>query len=77
MADDSETMIQNAVKLALDCKAVHLSDKVVMCAGIPISSPLMVNTIKFILVGNVLARGTLFGSVKENRKKAIYRNRVW
>ena len=70
MADDSETMIQNAVKLALDCKAVHLSDKVVMCAGIPISSPLMVNTIKVILVGNVLARGTLFGSVKENRKKA-------
>lgn len=70
MADDSETMIQNAVKLALDCKAVNLSDKVVMCAGIPISSPLMVNTIKVILVGNVLARGTLFGSVKENRKKA-------
>ena len=70
VADDSETMIQNAVKLALDCGAVHLSDKVVMCAGIPISSPLMVNTIKVILVGNVIARGTLFGFLNENRKKA-------
>ena len=70
VADDSETMIQNAVKLALDCGAVHLSDKVVMCAGIPISSPLMVNTIKVILVGNVIARGTSFGCANENKKKA-------
>ena len=70
VADDSETMIQNAVKLALDCGAVHLSDKVVMCAGIPISSPLMVNTIKVILVGNVIARGTSFGFANENKKKA-------
>ena len=61
IADDSEMMIQNAVKLALDFGAVKLSDKVVMCAGIPISSPLMVNTIKVLLVGNVLARGTVFG----------------
>lgn len=70
VADDSEMMIQNAVKHALDCGAVHLSDKVVMCAGIPISSPLMVNTIKVILVGNVIARGTLFGFANEQRKKA-------
>lgn len=70
VADDSEMMIQNAVKHALDYGAVHLSDKVVMCAGIPISSPLMVNTIKVILVGNVIARGTLFGFANEQRKKA-------
>ncbi len=61
MAEDSEMMIQNAVKLALDCGAVHLSDKAVMCAGIPLSSPLMANTIKVLIVGNVLARGTAFG----------------
>lgn len=61
MADDSEMMIQNAVKRALDSGAVGLSDRVVMCAGIPISSPLMVNTIKILLIGNVLARGSSFG----------------
>ena len=61
VADDSENMVQNAVKLALDSGAVELSDKVVVCAGIPISSPLMINSIKVILVGNVIARGTSFG----------------
>ncbi len=65
IADDSETMIQNAVKLALDAGAIHLSDKVVLCAGIPISSPLMINTIKVLLVGNVIARGTVFGHGEE------------
>lgn len=65
VADDSETMIQNAVKRALDMGAVKLSDKVVMCAGIPLSSPLMVNTIKVLIVGNVIARGTMFGCADE------------
>ncbi len=67
VADDSEMMIQNAVKLALDCGAVKLSSKVVMCAGIPLSSPLMINTIKTLIVGNVIARGTAFGFAEENR----------
>lgn len=69
VADDSETMVQNAIKLALDNGAVHLSDKVVMCAGIPISSPLMINTIKVTLVGNVIARGTLSGFANEEKHK--------
>jgi pyruvate kinase len=73
VADDSEMMIQNAVKLALDLKAVKLSDKVVMCAGIPISSPLMVNTIKVLVVGNVLARGTVFGCVDPLHTRAFGR----
>ncbi|MBD5403859.1 MAG: pyruvate kinase [Treponema sp.] len=70
VADDSETMIQNAVKHALDSGAIKLSDKVVMCAGIPLSSPLMINTIRVMLVGNVIARGTLFGFANEEKKKA-------
>ncbi len=70
LAEDSEMMIQNAVKLALDSGAVHLSDKVVVCAGIPLSSPLMANTIKVLIVGNVLARGTAFGFNNEALPKA-------
>ena len=70
VANDSEMMIQNAIKLALDCKAINLSDKIVMCAGIPISSPLMVNTIKVIIAGNIISRGTNFGFLNSEKKRA-------
>lgn len=61
VVSDSEEMIQNSIKMALDEKAVTFSDRIVMVAGIPLHSPLMVNTIKVLLVGNVLARGSGFG----------------
>lgn len=73
VADNSETMIQNAVKRVLDSGAIKISDKVVMCAGIPLSSPLMINTIKVILVGNVIARGDSFGFTNEGIKKSYGR----
>ena len=57
IADDSEEMVQNAIKIALDNKVVKLSDRLVMCAGIPLASPLMVNTIRVLIVGNVIAHG--------------------
>lgn len=69
-ASDSETMIQNAVKVALDSGAVKMGDKVVMCAGIPLSSPLMSNTIRVLIVGNVIASGSIFGSSDADHKKA-------
>lgn len=67
---DSETMVQNSVKMALDAGVVSLSDRVVMAAGIPLGSPLMVNTIKVILVGNVLVRGTESGYCNKSRPRA-------
>lgn len=57
IADDSEEMIQNAVKITLDKGLVHQSERIVLCAGIPLASPIPVNTIRVLLVGNVLARG--------------------
>jgi len=57
IADDSEEMVQNAVKIALDAGFVHQSDRIILCAGIPLASPIPVNTIRVLLVGNVLARG--------------------
>lgn len=69
-ASDSETMIQNAVKVALDSGTVKMGDKCVMCAGIPLSSPLMANTIRVLIAGNVIARGSLFGFCDERVKKA-------
>ncbi len=61
MADDSEEMTQNAMRVALDAHALRLTDKVVMVAGVPIVSPMMVNTIRVLFVGNVLARGVYGG----------------
>jgi|WetSurMetagenome_2_1015567.scaffolds.fasta_scaffold115674_1 pyruvate kinase len=57
IADDSEEMIQNAVKVAIDARLVHQSDRILLCAGIPLASPIPINTIRILLVGNVLARG--------------------
>lgn len=67
---DSEDMIQNSIKVALDEGAVALSDSVVMIASIPLHSPLMANTIKVLVVGNVLARGTVYGCSDESEPLA-------
>lgn len=69
VADGSEDMKQNAIKLALDKGAIKLGDKVVMCAGIPLASPLMINTIQVTLVGNVIARGSVAGFGNAEIKK--------
>lgn len=68
IADDSEEMVQNAVKLAIDEKLVHQSDRIVLCAGIPLASPIMVNTIRVLLVGNVLARGRTGGCGEHSKR---------
>ena len=66
--DDSEDMVQNAVKIALDNGFVRQSDRIVICAGIPIVSPIPVNTIRVLLVGNVLASGRSGGSSSESAR---------
>ena len=60
-ARDSEEMVQNAIKIALDKKAVEISDRVVMCASIPLVSPLMANTVRVIIIGTVITRGITGG----------------
>lgn len=67
-------MIQNAVKLAIENNLVKLSDRVVVCAGIPLSSPLMVNTIRVLVVGNIIARGTSFGFCNSEKTKNLRKN---
>jgi pyruvate kinase len=54
---DSEVMIQNALRLALKHRLIKKRDKVVTAAGIPLHSPLMMNTIKVHFMGNILNRG--------------------
>lgn len=55
--EDSELMIQQAMKAAIEGGFVTNSDRVVVVAGTPLNSPLMTNTIRVQVVGNILARG--------------------
>jgi len=65
IAEDSEEMTQNAMRVALDTGYLKRSDKVVMVAGMPIVSPMMVNTIRILFVGNILARGQKGGGSRK------------
>ena len=72
VAEDSEAMTQNCMRAALDTGVLKPADKVVMMFGMPIVSPIVVNTIRVIYVGNVLARGANGGGI--NRKSAKMAN---
>lgn len=54
---DSEQMVQNAIRNALDRGLIERSDRVVTTAGIPLHSAIPMNTIKVHILGTVLNRG--------------------
>ena len=60
--DDSESMIQNTIKVVSDSGAAKISDKIMLVAGLPLQSPNMVNTVRVIIIGTVLARTSSGGS---------------
>jgi len=59
--DDSESMIQNTLKVVSDSGLAGISDKVMLIAGLPLQSPNMVNTIRVLIFGTVLARTSAGG----------------
>ncbi|MDR2543053.1 MAG: pyruvate kinase [Treponema sp.] len=61
IADETGSMIENVIKVATDTKAAAISDKIVLVAGLPLQSPNMVNTVRVIILGTVLARSTTGG----------------
>jgi len=54
---DSESMIQQAISAAIREGFAKKADKVVVVAGIPLNSPLMTNSIRVHVIGNILGRG--------------------
>jgi pyruvate kinase len=65
---DSDTMINNAIKVSMDMGYVKNFNKIVIVAGIPVNSPIMLNMIKVHLVSNVLAKGTRgYGGIASGR----------
>ena len=57
LADSSDDMVNNAMAAALEKGLLRTSDRVVIVAGVPVHSPIMLNTIKVHFIGNVLAKG--------------------
>ncbi|MCL2879374.1 MAG: pyruvate kinase [Treponema sp.] len=54
--DDSESMIQDTMKTVLEERIAGISDKIILVAGLPLNSPNMINTIRVLILGTVLAR---------------------
>jgi len=54
--DEIQSMIINVMKAASEAGMAGISDKIVLLAGLPINSPYMINTIRVLILGTVLAR---------------------
>jgi len=71
--DESESMIQDSMKVAFDTGAADLSDKIILVAGLPLNSPSMVNTVRVLHLGTVLARSGAGGFADPAFKRATGR----
>jgi len=66
--EDSDAMLNKALAAAMEKGLVKTFDRVVILAGIPMHSPIMLNTIRVHFVGNVLAKGQRgFGGYRSGR----------
>jgi pyruvate kinase len=57
LADSGDVMQTNALAAALSRGYIKTSDTVVVLAGVPVNSPIMVNTIRVHFIGTVLGKG--------------------
>jgi pyruvate kinase len=57
----SDQMIQNALQTLADTALAEISDKIILTAGLPLHSPLPLNTIRVLIMGTVLARSASGG----------------
>jgi pyruvate kinase len=70
LAADSDQMIQNALKIAAESGLADMSDKVVLAAGLPLHSPQPLNTVRILIIGNVLARSASGGHADGDIERA-------
>jgi len=59
--DDSGSMIQDTMKLVSESGVAGISDKIILIAGLPLESPNMINTVRVVIIGTVLARSSAGG----------------
>jgi len=58
---DSDSMIHDTMKVVSETGVAGISDKIVLIAGLPLESPNMINTVRVIIIGTVLARSNAGG----------------
>jgi pyruvate kinase len=66
----SDEMILNALKILAEASLADISDRIVLAAGLPLNSPLPLNTIRVLIMGNVLTRSRAGGYANENIPRA-------
>jgi pyruvate kinase len=66
LVDETESMIQNTMKIASDTGIAGISDKIVLVAGLPLRSPYMANTVRILILGTILVRATRGGFANPN-----------
>jgi pyruvate kinase len=57
LAGDTDAMLTNALQAALNLGYIKTHDRVVILAGVPVQSPVMLNMIRVHFLGTVLAKG--------------------
>ena len=60
--NDSDSMIQNCMQVVMNKGVAGMSDKIMLIAGLPLRSPNMVNTVRVLVLGTVLAASSAGGS---------------
>jgi pyruvate kinase len=68
--NDSDSMILNAIKVASETGVAGISDKVVLIAGLPLESPNMINNVRVVIIGTILARSSAGGYANPNITRA-------
>jgi pyruvate kinase len=58
---DSDSMIHNTMDVVSKTGVASISDKIVLIAGLPLESPNMINTVRVVIIGTVLARSNAGG----------------
>ncbi len=56
VTSDSDSMLENAIEKGIKHDLLNPFDKLVILAGVPINSPIMLNTIRVHLIANVLGK---------------------
>ena len=68
VTDDSDALLDNALRAAAAAGHLARGDRVVMVAGVPVNSPAQLNLVKVHFVGTLLARGRRgFGGFRTGR----------
>jgi len=68
--EDSDSMILNTMKVVSETGVAGISDKIVLIAGLPLESPNMINNIRVVIIGTVLARSNAGGYANPNITRA-------